>query len=144
MRDIILNTLEEQAQLHEQEAKRLRKCARERRNILKKRREFDELINNIQHDVDPFAYAKEHNLSFETVLAWHKKAVQKRKSVALERRNREIRRLASLGMTNKELGLRFRLHPNSVGRILNQAQRELLPRKKPIVPYWKYRYGLED
>ncbi|MGH0003939.1 hypothetical protein ACQU0X_28020 [Pseudovibrio ascidiaceicola] len=144
MRDTILESLEEQAQLHEQEAKRLRKHARERRKNLKKRREFDKLINSIEHDVDPIAFSEANGLNLDTVLAWHKKAVQKRDAVALERRNREIRRLANSGMTNKELGFRFRLHPNSVGRILNRAQRELTPRKLPIVPYWKYRLGLED
>ncbi|KZK78174.1 hypothetical protein PsW64_03813 [Pseudovibrio sp. W64] len=144
MRDIKLTSLEEQLEIHEHEAKQLRKCVRERRNFLRKLREFNELINSIQHDVDPEAFAAEHGLSVETVLAWHKKAVQKRDAVALERRNREIRRLANSGMTNKELGFRFRLHPNSVGRILNRAQRELTPRKMPIVPYWKYRLGIED
>ncbi len=144
MRDDILESLEEQAKLHEREAKRLRNNIRSRRNFLERNREFNELINRLKVDVDPYAYAKKHNLNPETVLAWHKKAIQRRDAIALERRNREIRRLARTGMTNKALGQRFGLHANSVGRILNQAQKELLPRKKPIVPNWKYRYGLED
>ncbi len=69
MRDDILESLEEQAKLHERKAKRLRKNMRNRRNFLERNREFNELINRLKVDVDPYAYAKKHNLNPETVLA---------------------------------------------------------------------------
>ncbi len=55
------------------------------------------------------------------MLAWHKKATQCRDAIALERRNREIRRLARTGVTNKALGQHFGLYANSVGRILEHV-----------------------
>ncbi len=73
MRDDIIESLEEQAKLHEREAKRLRKNIRNRRIFLERNREFNELIDRFKVDVEPYAYAKKHNLNPEPCLHGIKK-----------------------------------------------------------------------
>ncbi len=119
-----------QADDMEKTARHLRRIAFMKESTRKRLERLRVEFNALKVDVNPEVYAEAKKLPLETVLVWLKEKRQREKKLALERRNREIIRLAREGYTNQHLATRFQLHPVTISRVIAARFRQ---RKRPML-----------